>query len=132
MSFRTRALAHGGVTGSFSRTLHGSDALHLRSRLTAVTPQSRARARTMRILRTGFEGLLGFAFGASPFLALMLFNNWTFETTVRHIAAARNCEAARSVGLAPSLRGQPGYWPWLDANHDGVACETWHTDGRHE
>ncbi|WP_245451207.1 excalibur calcium-binding domain-containing protein [Borborobacter arsenicus] len=31
----------------------------------------------------------------------------------------------RLVGLAPALRGQPGYWRSNDADHDGIACEPW-------
>jgi hypothetical protein len=50
---------------------------------------------------------------------------WTAETRRLHQAAARNCDAARAVGLAPAARGQPGYWPHLDADHDGIACEPW-------
>ena len=45
---------------------------------------------------------------------------------VRHRLAARNCAAACAVGLAPSRRGEPGYYPHLDADDDGVACEWWH------
>ncbi|WP_235433852.1 excalibur calcium-binding domain-containing protein [Protofrankia coriariae] len=36
----------------------------------------------------------------------------------------RNCDAARAAGAAPIYQGQPGYRAALDANHDGVACET--------
>ena len=43
--------------------------------------------------------------------------------TIRHLAAAPNCAAARSVGLAPARRGQPGYYPSHDADNDGIACE---------
>ncbi|WP_424138720.1 excalibur calcium-binding domain-containing protein [Roseomonas chloroacetimidivorans] len=43
----------------------------------------------------------------------------------RHRLAARNCDTARAVGLAPAGRGEPGYWPHLDADNDGVACEPW-------
>lgn len=34
-----------------------------------------------------------------------------------------NCSAARAAGMAPILRGQPGYAPKLDRDNDGVACE---------
>ncbi len=34
-----------------------------------------------------------------------------------------NCREAREAGAAPLYQGQPGYAPWLDADHDGVACE---------
>jgi|GEM_PF-2848144 len=36
-----------------------------------------------------------------------------------------NCAQARAAGAAPIYRGQPGYAPWLDADHDGIACEPW-------
>jgi hypothetical protein len=49
----------------------------------------------------------------------------TPETRHRHQAAARSCDASRALGLAPAMRGQPGYWPHLDADRDGVACEPW-------
>lgn len=35
----------------------------------------------------------------------------------------RNCDAARSAGVTPIHRGQPGYSRRLDADHDGIACE---------
>ena len=44
---------------------------------------------------------------------------------VGHLAAAPNCNAARSVGLAPARRGQPGYWLSHDRDRDGWACEPW-------
>lgn len=34
-----------------------------------------------------------------------------------------NCAAARAAGAAPIMRGEPGYRPGLDRDHDGVACE---------
>lgn len=38
--------------------------------------------------------------------------------------AWRRCSDARAAGAAPVLRGQPGYAPWLDADGDGIGCET--------
>ena len=35
----------------------------------------------------------------------------------------KNCAAARAAGVAPLLRGSPGYRSGLDRDHDGVACE---------
>lgn len=46
-------------------------------------------------------------------------------TTIRHIAAFPSCAVAREVGLAPSHRGEPGYWARLDRDEDGIACEVW-------
>ena len=48
---------------------------------------------------------------------------WPIEMKLRHFAAFPNCAAARSVGLAPALRGEPGYHPFHDADGDGIACE---------
>jgi len=53
---------------------------------------------------------------------------WSSDLDRRHRFAAPNCDAARAVGLAPSRRGEPGYYPWHDADNDGIACEplpTW-------
>jgi hypothetical protein len=45
--------------------------------------------------------------------------------TFRHYMTVPNCDAARAWGLAPSRRGEPGYWPKHDADRDGIACEVW-------
>lgn len=50
-------------------------------------------------------------------------SNRDASKTVRHFLAEPNCRAARSVGLAEARRGQPGYWPHLDRDNDGIACE---------
>lgn len=55
---------------------------------------------------------------------------WTFDESVRHQLARPNCDAARSVGLAPARRGSPGYWPSHDADGDGWACEPWNGNRR--
>lgn len=45
--------------------------------------------------------------------------------TTRAPSAAyyKNCDAARAAGVAPLLRGQPGYRSQLDRDDDGIACE---------
>ena len=50
---------------------------------------------------------------------------WPAQITLRHMAAAPNCDAARAVGLAPAMHGQPGYYPKHDRDYDGIACEPW-------
>lgn len=35
-----------------------------------------------------------------------------------------NCTAVKNAGKAPLYQGQPGYRSALDADHDGIACET--------
>src|SRR3546814_5024544 len=48
---------------------------------------------------------------------------WPLVPTLKHLAAALNCDAARVLGLAPANRGTPGYWPSHDRDDDGIACE---------
>lgn len=55
--------------------------------------------------------------------SLFLLSPWPPLTTLKHIASGLNCDAARAVGLAPSLVGQPGYWGRHDRDNDGIACE---------
>jgi Excalibur calcium-binding domain len=57
------------------------------------------------------------------YLGLTTLSPWPPLVTVRHLLAAPNCDAERTVGLAPARRGQPGYWPSHDADSDGIACE---------
>ncbi|WP_198585968.1 excalibur calcium-binding domain-containing protein [Pararhizobium haloflavum] len=52
-------------------------------------------------------------------------SSWPLGITLRHIASAPNCDAARNFGLAPSSRGQPGYYDRHDRDDDGIACEPW-------
>ena len=62
---------------------------------------------------------------AVPYIAIKALSPWPADLTLWHIAAAPNCDAARSIGLAPAFRGQPGYYPSHDADNDGIACEVW-------
>ncbi len=61
---------------------------------------------------------------AASFLAIEIFSPWPPILTVRHLMAAPSCERAAKVGLAPALRGQPGYWARHDRDGDGIACES--------
>ena len=58
--------------------------------------------------------LIGLKFQDSP---------WPPATTFIHMLAARNGAAARSVGLAPARRGEPGYYDHHDRDGDGWVCE---------
>ncbi|QQS11649.1 MAG: excalibur calcium-binding domain-containing protein [Rhodospirillales bacterium] len=64
-------------------------------------------------------GILGFA------AVKLIESPWPADVTVRHWMSARNCDAARAVGLAPARWGDPGYWPSHDRDNDGSACEPW-------
>lgn len=35
-----------------------------------------------------------------------------------------NCAAVKAAGKAPLISGSPGYRDKLDADHDGIACES--------
>ena len=72
------------------------------------------------IKMAAFAGIVGFAV-----VWVLCSSPWPVTTTLRHFAAAPNCDFARLVGLAPARRGGPGYWPHLDRDGDGIACEPW-------
>ena len=63
--------------------------------------------------------------GAALCWTLLSFIPWHPLQVLKHIAAFPNCSAARAVGVAPSYRGQPGYWSKHDADNDGISCEIW-------
>jgi hypothetical protein len=63
--------------------------------------------------------------GAALCWALLSFIPWHPLQILKHVAAFPNCSAARAVGVAPSYRGQPGYWSKHDADNDGISCEIW-------
>ena len=63
-------------------------------------------------------------------VAIFASSPWSVLTTLRHIGAARNCDAARAMGLAPALKGQPGYYAKHDRDKDGIACEPWPRERR--
>ena len=48
---------------------------------------------------------------------------WPMVTTLKHYASFSSCYAARAVGLAPAVRGAPGYWSGHDPDGNGLACE---------
>jgi Excalibur calcium-binding domain len=73
------------------------------------------------VLAAAAAGLLGLSLSQSP---------WPVRVTLKHLAAAPNCAAARAVGLAPASRGQPGYWASHDRDGDGWACEPWPRRGQ--
>lgn len=50
---------------------------------------------------------------------------WPPSETIRHLASFPNCDAARTFGLAPAPRGEPGYYVRHDRDEDGIACEPW-------
>jgi hypothetical protein len=68
--------------------------------------------------------LLLFGAGSGWYLITRASGFQSDELAVKHLASATSCDVGEIIGMAPSGRGQAGYWPHLDADHDGVACET--------
>jgi hypothetical protein len=97
--------------------------LELRKRFARVSRRIERPTRLRRITR---QVALAVSVGALLGVAVATFDHyapWSIWTVARHIAAAPNCNAARTVGLAPSNRGEPGYYRRHDADSDGIACE---------
>ena len=83
-------------------------------------PQLSPRDMSACILMIGFVLI-----GVVNIYAAFAHHNWPISTTFKHIAAAPNCADAHRVGLAPSKRGEPGYYFRHDRYQDGIACEPW-------
>lgn len=103
--------------------------LALQRRFRAIGERYDRRKRIEALLRRARRwastwGLVGLA-ALNVYLALLYFGPWPPLMTLRHLAAYPNCNSARAVALAPARRGEPGYWPRLDADNDGIACEVW-------
>lgn len=99
------------------------DALHQRFR--ALSAPWRRWQRLRFWLGPTLAGLV-LGYGAVAFYDLSVKYD-SVAVAARHVAAAPNCDAARAQGLAPAYRGAPGYYPWHDADNDGIACEPWPT-----
>lgn len=91
------------------------------------------KLRLIRYLRTGavlvlaLVGALALAWGLSALKAHSVPphpSTWSVSIQGKHMAASQGCDSAHAVGLAPAFRGRPGYWPHLDRDNDGIACET--------
>ena len=103
---RLRALRRGFAR--VTRPLERRDRLHrMRRRASAVGRP------LLVVAMIAFAGVAGLVM-ASP---------WPLGLTLRHLAAGVGCPVARAVGLAPARYGEPGWWPKLDADLDGWACE---------
>jgi hypothetical protein len=111
---------------AFSRSRLGMNGEHrgreLKDRFSAI---SRRYRRAMQARKWMHRGLIGAVVGGGVYFAIWMLSPWSVGTTVRHFAAGVNCKTARAVGLAPAVRGGPGYWSHSDADNDGIACEPW-------
>ncbi|MFQ6553805.1 excalibur calcium-binding domain-containing protein [Aestuariibius insulae] len=46
------------------------------------------------------------------------------QVTIAHLMSMSGCRMTQHLGLAPAVKGAPGYHARNDANGNGVACET--------
>jgi muconolactone delta-isomerase len=101
----------------------------LKHRLSAISRRFDRKAALRKLWRRAKTVAVALTLTAAaiavPLALIKIFSPWPMTTTLRHIASAPNCAAARTVDLAPSRKGQPGYWPSHDADFDGIACEPW-------
>lgn len=97
----------------------------LRARFARVSRRTLPRPTRLGRLRPYRVGLLVVLCLAAIAAYRVYASPWSVELTLRHLAAAPNCDAARAVGLAPAARGEPGYYPQHDRDQDGWACEPW-------
>lgn len=98
----------------------------IQHRFRAVRDRADRAARMRRLARRLVKPtLFGLLIGGAVLLAFQ-FSPWPIRTTVKHLIASINCDTARTLGLAPARRGEPGYWQKLDRDNDGIACEPYH------
>jgi hypothetical protein len=110
--------------GARPKTLRERDveALELKPRLRAVSRRIERRKAPGRLWRR-HKPAAAIALGAAGAYAGSLHTGWPVPVVLKHAASFPNCAAAWSMGQAPALRGEPGYWRSHDADRDGIACE---------
>lgn len=115
------------MLGILARCDHDPDAKarDLKSRFSAVSKRSFSSRKPNSIwhwlkwLVSIFAGMFVF------YVGLVSLSPWQPIITMRHLASFPNCDAARSMSLAPPRQGEPGYWLRHDRDQDGIACEPW-------
>jgi hypothetical protein len=103
----------------------------LQLRFKRASPKAPASAKLSKIIRSNI-GLIAIA-GAALLAILLVFETQNGSSFASATAAAdetrlqepyyHRCADARAAGVAPILRGEPGYRAPLDADNDGIACE---------
>ena len=89
----------------------------LRCRFRAVSRRYERAVVLRRLRHRAGRWALGAGAAVVLYVGLNSLSPWPLTVTLRHVAAAPNCNAARAVGLASARKGQPGYWP----SHDRAA-----------
>jgi hypothetical protein len=97
--------------------------LKIQERFEAIRRRADRRERVLKTMREARAELLTASLVFAATFAVFFLSPFSMWDTLRHIAAAPNCDAARFVDLAPARRGSPGYWSRHDGDDDGIACE---------
>ena len=106
---------------SYAQQAAAREAAFLRQRMTAASGRLRHESEIsdrLKLISTVF------LISLCLYLALTQFSPWSVPVTLRHLAAGGGCDIARAVHLTPARRGEPGYWPYLDPRHKGIACKS--------
>ena len=109
-------IVHGDIVGAEKRLRA------LRKGFDAVSGKWDRRLAVKNFIRLGSAFIIT-AIASFGFGWYFLNSPWPIAVTLKHLAAFPNCDAAEMVGLAPSRRGQPGYWGHHDTDGDGIACK---------
>src|SRR5688572_16050966 len=101
--------------GPVPRTLRERDeeAIRLKQRFRAVSRRIERREAPRRLWNRhkGWLATAAVAIALGAAYAASLHTGWPVAVALKHAASFPNCAAARSMGLAPARRGEPGYWP---------------------
>lgn len=108
--------------GSLSTMPDPTDNVRLRRRRARRGARPLQLARDLRLAAT--TALLLFTAGAGWYFLTRAAGFQSDEVAIKHLASAAGCNVGEIVGIAPSRRGQAGYWAHLDADGDGLACES--------
>ncbi len=102
----------------------------LKARLARISRAAERRERWHRLPRTLLPFAIVFCVAAWGAVGFATLSPWSARLTGLHLVSALGCNVTWAIGLAPALRGQPGYWSWHDGDKDGIACEPWHRHRR--
>ncbi|MGD9649669.1 MAG: excalibur calcium-binding domain-containing protein [Dongiaceae bacterium] len=98
----------------------------LQRRFRAIHSHHDRKIKFSRFIRESKDIIIICLAGFIVLLVILKVSPWPPLVTLKHFAASPNCTSARALNLAPSRRGEPGYYSWHDADDDGIACEPWH------
>jgi hypothetical protein len=95
----------------------------IQKRFSRIARRHERRLRLLSLLNESRRAVLPASIVFAVAFAAFYFSPFPPRVTVEHVLAFPNCAMAHVAGLFPSRRGEPGYWPHLDRDDDGIACE---------